>query len=240
MATGPEFRDTLAQRVITWGMAVTAAMAITAIVAVVRGDEKTGALAKDILTLVLPVVGTWIGSVLAFYFARENFEAAARETRLSLGQKLGRPASSAGIPIDKIKYLGLRAGEGAEAVKLADIRAHFDKYSNYYRVPILADTKAVRWVVHRQPLDGFFAEEGTKTEGKIAEPTLKDLLESKHGKQIDRGFVVLAENATLAEAKAAMEARPGCQDVFLTRNGRADEPITAWLTNNEIQRNAQG
>src|SRR6201996_9802097 len=34
--------------------------------------------AKDILTVILPMVGTWVGTVLAFYFGKEQLEAATR------------------------------------------------------------------------------------------------------------------------------------------------------------------
>ena len=31
-----------------------------------------------VFTTVLPLIGTWVGTVLAFYFSRENFESARR------------------------------------------------------------------------------------------------------------------------------------------------------------------
>jgi hypothetical protein len=37
-----------------------------------------GETAKDLLTMLLPVVGTWVGTVLAFYFGKEQLEAANR------------------------------------------------------------------------------------------------------------------------------------------------------------------
>jgi hypothetical protein len=35
-----------------------------------------------------------------------------------------------------------------------------------------------------------------------------------------------------------MESNHDCQDVFLTEGGTANNPVVAWLTNNEIQRAA--
>ena len=34
--------------------------------------------ATQVLSTVLPVIGTWIGTILAFYFGKENFETAAK------------------------------------------------------------------------------------------------------------------------------------------------------------------
>ena len=36
-----------------------------------------GAAARDVLTFTLPVFGTWVATVLAYYFNKENLDAAA-------------------------------------------------------------------------------------------------------------------------------------------------------------------
>ena len=43
----------------------------------------------------------------------------------------------------------------------------------------------------------------------------------------------------LADAKASMERKPGCQDVFVTQSGGPDQPVLGWLTNTRIQRLSQ-
>jgi hypothetical protein len=45
---------------------------------------------KDILTFTLPVLGAWVGTVLAFYFSKENFEAANRSVREMVNQMSAR------------------------------------------------------------------------------------------------------------------------------------------------------
>jgi hypothetical protein len=54
----------------------------TEIIGVAWGKNSSGAevaaAAKDILATLLPVIGTWIGTVLAFFYSKENFESAAR------------------------------------------------------------------------------------------------------------------------------------------------------------------
>src|SRR5262245_9265333 len=58
-----------------------AAVALLATVALARDNNK----AIDILTMVLPMIGTWVGTVLAFYFAKDNLLAATQSTKELLG-----------------------------------------------------------------------------------------------------------------------------------------------------------
>lgn len=232
---GPKapFQQTLAMWVVITGLVVTGACAITAIVTVQRFPGVAGE-AKEILTIVLPVVGTWIGTVLAFYFGRENFEAGARETRRTLGQQaLDNRALDAAISVDKIKSIDVADEAAANAKALSDIQTHLNN-TGFHRVPVLTTDKKPIYVIHRQPLESFLL--GGQAP---ANPTVQHLFNSANGKVI-KEFVVVAESATLAEAKAAMEARKQCQDVFITRTGKHDSPILGWLTNNEIQRAASG
>ena len=41
----------------------------------------------------------------------------------------------------------------------------------------------------------------------------------------------------LADAKQAMEKIKGCQDVFVTENGKQSQPVKGWLTNVDIAKN---
>src|SRR5512132_965473 len=83
----PIFRSKLAQRLTTGALifvGIVAAITLTGagLNALIKPDEKNTALffdmAKYILATVLPVVAGWVGTVLAFYFGKENFEAGTR------------------------------------------------------------------------------------------------------------------------------------------------------------------
>jgi hypothetical protein len=50
----------------------------------------------------------------------------------------------------------------------------------------------------------------------------------------EASFAVVSRNATLADAAAAINKQ--CSDVFVTENGRRDEPILGWLTNADLSR----
>jgi hypothetical protein len=231
-------REKLARWVVISSLIATALMGIAAIAFASKSKEVADAAAR-ILSLLLPVIGTWVGTVLAFYFARENFEAAARETRATLGERLKTPALPAAIPLKEIKFLPLNSADPPGKLTLTAIRSELEKIKRY-RMPIFDEAKRPRWVVHQQPLDSFLTEQ---TLTKATEPaggwTLADLLASpKFGSQVAGSVAVVRTDATLAQAKQAMEANRDCQDVFLTEGGTATDPVVAWLTNNEIQRAA--
>jgi hypothetical protein len=48
--------------------------------------SKIDTLLPGVFNTVLPVIATWVGTVLAFYFGSENFRQAAESTREALGQ----------------------------------------------------------------------------------------------------------------------------------------------------------
>ncbi len=50
---------------------------------------------KELFALLLPVIGTWVGTVLAFYFTRENFEAANKSVNTLVNRVLS--------PAEKLK-----------------------------------------------------------------------------------------------------------------------------------------
>lgn len=223
-------RERLALWVVSGGLAAVVLLGVTAVV--FAGVQKdTASAAQLILTTTLPVIGTWVGTVLAFYFAKENYESAATQTRALLSGTLERPAREIAIPRSAIELITLPKSAGPETLTLALIRLRLDEIKRF-RVPIFDEDGRARYVVHRQPLDTFIADSG----GAADQLTLLDLLNSGAGAQVQNSFAVIAESSTVADAKTAMEARPNCQDVFLSGTGRIEEPVSHWITNNEIQR----
>ena len=62
-------------------------LAVLIMLTATAGQESDTA--KLLLSSILPLLGTWVGTVLAYYFAKENFESAARATgRLAGIEKL--------------------------------------------------------------------------------------------------------------------------------------------------------
>jgi hypothetical protein len=76
-----EFRAKLGLFLILGSSIAVILLSITIIVAAAITDKGS---VKDsatlILSTVLPLLGTWVGTVLAFYYTKENFESASRST----------------------------------------------------------------------------------------------------------------------------------------------------------------
>jgi len=53
---------------------------------------------------------------------------------------------------------------------------------------------------------------------------------------IQRTIAFVAQDRTVADAKAAMEQIQGCQDVIVTKTGDRAEPVIGWLSNIDITR----
>lgn len=234
MATQTSFQERLASRVVIWGAGFVAVYSAVAVIAVaLTGDGKeTADTAKGILGALLPVVGTWIGSVLAFYFGKENYRAAAEEARLSLGQRLSKLALAEAVPANSIKSFTVKSDTEALALTLDKLRAEFERIKPFYRLPLLLPDGVVVYILHRQPLDSFLADQ-SPTPAK--ELTFGDLLLSSHGERVRHAAGFVSKAATLGEAKSHMEAKAHCQDVFITESGKPTERVLGWLTNNAIQ-----
>src|SRR5688500_3297632 len=74
------------------------------------GTDDRPEMARLVFASAVPLVGTWVGTVLAFYFARENLEAASASQRAATASTLslvGRlapttPVTAIMIPVSQI------------------------------------------------------------------------------------------------------------------------------------------
>lgn len=74
--------------------------------------------------------------------------------------------------------------------------------------------------------------------GNPSDLSLADLLADGEMKQVfESTFAVVSTKATMADVRKAMLAVPGCNDVFVTKNGEREGPVLGWLTNVRITRN---
>jgi hypothetical protein len=157
---------------------------------------------------------------------------------LNLSDPRAVPVSSRMIPIDAVFYK--RMGEiDAQAVRLKDLLAELTK-TRRNRVPILTSAGAPLYIVHRSMIEQFIVKslmqgEGSKSPDAL---TLADLLSDPDLKStFEKTYVVVSRQCALARAKAAMVAKEGCSDVFVTNTGTLEEPVVGLLTNVEITRN---
>jgi len=235
-------RSDLAKWVIAFVFAITGVLGVAAI-AVAMFDNAHFASAKDVLSMLLPVMGTWAGTVLAFYFTRDNFESAAKNTaalvkQLTSDEKLRSvPVSEVMIDITKAVTLTLDKPEDQVVVKADIVDAKLEK-ENKERLPILSQDGRVVYLGHRSLFDRFLVKAAASNQN-IAAPSLKDMLaDAKFGDMLKNSFETVKRTANLAEAKAMMDRIRDCSDVFVTEDGTRDTKVLGWVTNAIIQQQA--
>ena len=94
---------------------------------------------------------------------------------------------------------------------------------NATRLPILDDRRP-RAIVHEATINKFMVR--AMQTGRVDDLTLGDLL-SEHADALDGSYAEVSPEATVEEAMEAMAAKPGCQDVYVTRDGL----VVGWLPN---------
>lgn len=211
--------------------------------------------AQTLLSTLLPLFGTWVGTVLAFYFSKENFEAASTNAlnvlRATGMEKLRSMSVSQGmIPRGRMVVVLLPAGGTLGALALATVDQAFTQLGvngqRISRLVILDSGGAFAAVLHRS----IWVE--MVNQGQAANPAItvangtfgqlaglpltgiKDM--ATYNDVVTRAVAYAGASQTLADAKVAMEAAPYCQDVMVTQSGAAGTPVIGWITNVDLGR----
>jgi hypothetical protein len=211
------------------------ALAITAIMAS-PADERMNSV-QLVLTGVLPLLGVWVGTVLAYYFSKENFEAATRSvsdmTRRLTGEEALAEivAEDVMLKIDKMKIFKLPATDLVLTTMLDDL----ENTGKGSRFPILSASGQPKYSIHRSVIDRYLAEKaraGT-TRVDIEKLSLQHFFDDdpKRETRFGNSFATMKADDTLAVAKHRMDQDPGIQDIFVTKNGKTDGEVIGWITN---------
>ena len=204
-------------------------------------NDKRGEASQLVFGSLLPLLGTWVGTVLAFYFAKANYESAANHAKDLLGitERLrSTPVESVMLKMTDpgVTKRTLVPPEKPESLKIAELlKILRDKGRN--RLPVLNADGSLVFVIHLSVLTDYISKKALNGgESKpMADLTFSDLQtdDAQLYQQI-LAWACVRLGATLAEAKSAMEDIPGCSDVFVTTAGRKSDPVVGWLTNVEI------
>ena len=215
---------------------------------------------KDILNVLLPVIGTWMGTILAFYFSKDNFEAANRQVKDLLDQV--NPTDQK-LKVLKVTEVMIKPDDGMllkvkdqttfEGMKLTDLVQKLEE-TDTERLPILkSDDMTFLFLIYRTTIERFQLqfEKGTiKTDDAHPLPTDKNQLTVAHLlnsnfeliktiKSINLDKCFLPATATLSDVRIAMQNNGLCQDVFITATGKKTEKVLGWITNTMIIEKAQ-
>jgi hypothetical protein len=211
--------------------------------------------AKELINILLPVIGTWMGTILAFYFSKENYEAANKQVKDLLSQVSSTDDKLKVVKVTDVMttaddgtVLKVKDKEEFEGMKINDLILKMSETITE-RMPILkGDDRTYLFLIYRSTLDRFLQEfdEGLIKFNNPTDPpkakkdlTVSDMLNSNFEvmKQIlainlDKCF--LPVTATLNDARQAMQDNSLCQDVFITQTGKRTEKVLGWITNTKI------
>ncbi len=196
------------------------------------------AASQTLLTAVLPLIGAWVGAVIAFYFSGKNLEKATNSVQKLLGltsqQKLQSiPVKDKMITRDKMFFEKWTVDK---KILLVDVIEHLRAANKGERIPVLNDKFHPICMIHRSEIDKYLLNKVREVKD-IQLLTLEDMINEKP--EFKTYFETVGEKATLADAKKAMEQSKYCQDVFVTLNGTREEEVLGWITNVIIEENSE-
>jgi hypothetical protein len=215
------------------------AISIIALHAAAGEDAKSlSDMSRTIFGALLPLFGTWVGTVLAYYFSSKNFESASqsveRMVTLTVDQKLGKlVVGNEMMRPNQITVFRLDVGQTPTRVLLQELRAKFS--DRITRLPIIDANGVIQYIVHQSGLFKFVAEQAL-AQKPISALTLQDMVNDATLKNWISNIVYVPENASVADAKKKMEEKVGCQDLIVTASGSNTEPMLGWMTNVDIGR----
>lgn len=192
---------------------------------------------KDLLSVLLPVLGTWAGTILAFYFTKENFAAASKsniELHKALNPVQEKLASImvTDTMINLSEATTLTLAKAENEYKLTELIAAL---KGKERLPMLDEQGCVKYLAHRSLMDRFIVDHPTDQ----ANHRLATMVADAETLKMLTGFGVLSQTANLAEAKALMDKSKACSDVFITEDGTKTGKALGWVTNVIVQEQAQ-
>jgi|GEM_PF-301870 len=203
----------------------------------------------------LPLLGTWMGAVITFYFTRENFKATTesmndmvksitQEEKLEEVKVLDIMVKPATFAFRFVKDL-----EEFRTLKLVDIIKNMQDLETE-RMPVLQkDTNRLIFLIYRTTIERFITgltngtlklKEVGETPTGIADLTIGQMFDSDFQlikdvmKIVEGSNCFLPNTATLAQARQLMQDNAFCQDVFITATGNRDEAIEGWVTNEMV------
>jgi len=235
-APAPERRntaDSLAK--IVFGLSALLIAVLSSLAIGLADEQARPDTAKNVLNAVLPLIASWVGTVLAYYYSRENLTTATRNAT-EMAQQLGGVEKlqvirvrDAMIPVASIDTMPVD-----ETTRLKDI-IEFLGTRGRQRLPIFGDQR-VRFIVHLSTINAFLTQSALRGD-PIADLTFGALLkDTTHAALLRTSFGVVAVSATLADVKAVLEKGRDREDVFITDSGSPDEPVLGWITDNDLVR----
>ena len=219
-----DMRNKIAERIL-----LASACAITILGAIVIFKDTSKSM--DIFNITLPVFSSWVGTVLAFYYGRVNFESANDRVRemidkLSPEERSTTPVGTIMRKLEDTTHITLTEAKGEAQTKLSEMRALLS--GQVSRLPVISVTGAPRYIVHGSTINRYLAEGGSENDS-LADLVAK--LGDKAAMGARCGFAIVGPKDSIERAKTRMESSPACQDIFVTADGGEQQPLVGWISN---------
>jgi hypothetical protein len=189
----------------------------------------------------LPLWATWVGTILAFYFGKSNFEAATKSYQeiiktLTPEEKMASiKVQNVMIPFNQIEYIQYKE---PYSEKIENILKN-PKFKEFNRFAFIDDNKILKYMIHKVQFTNYIASKAFEKEDVTTFTFDKFLSENKDNKYVLNTSTFVSITSNLLDAKQKMDSIKECQDVFITQTGKDTEPILGLITNNIILDNAK-
>jgi hypothetical protein len=237
----PDFREKMSKGIIYTIVIGTLAIGVFLLVAEIcfdRGNNGTSFVTQSLL----PLWGTWVGTILAFYFGKSNFEAVSRSyqeviKKLTPEEKIASmKVKDVMIPFDKIVALTYEKDKDRKLEDILNIEA-FKQRSRY---AVFHEDGTLAYIIHRSEFTCYISDSVFKgrqideVKATSLEKFIHDGLNAAEAPTWVTAVAFVSATANLLEAKQAMDAVKKCHDVFITLNGEKTEPVLGLITNSMI------
>jgi len=219
------------------------------------GNSGAGEIADKVFNTILPVLAGWVGTVLAYFFSAQNLErtsATLDKAVIAVGQGGGGPPTQPSDPVygkmikvENIKKKQDLTSKNLGQIRLLDLQREFQGAEPDPPASrlVFLDGGKFRYLMHSSVLNAFLVSQLVSAAGQsvtgqptaVGDLTLQNLVDDPESlRQISKLVAFVSGSATLADAKAAMDAIPGAQDIIVTKTGDAAGEVIGWLSNVDL------
>lgn len=198
---------------------------------------------KDLSSLFLPVIASWVGAVIAYYFGKENYDSANARVQ-EMVDKINPIDNLKKVLIKDVlikydtmvKFINSNSPLDYKKVLLTDI-LNLCISSKANRIPIVTNDKKLQTVIHRSMIDLLISKNALKLNSSdlINKLTIQELIDDEEtSKYFNSPLLCIREDASLFDAKSAYDNDPTATDVFVTKTGGLNEELIGFITEQEI------
>lgn len=230
------------------GSFLTLFLLVVALLGLAQGINRDATTAaQNVFNTILPVLASWVGTVLAFYFSSASQERTSDSLDRAIKQAGGADVSGTlvsekMIPVLQITELQDLAETPPEKIPLSNLQDVFNtkKLRNGAAITrlLFVENGVFKYVLHRSTLNAFLVN--LQAAQDAGPRTIADMLKDQNVlNQISKLVVFVSASATLADAKAALDKVTGAQDIIVTGSGNSTDPMLGWLSNVDLTKAAQ-